>query len=142
MDVVTSLHVIAALFIIGPLVFVTSATPRALRAGQEGIGTLRFLTTTTRVYALASPLVLILGAANVRGAYSWSQLWVWLSTALFVVALALQLAVVVPAQRRALAALESGGDSRRQLGAIGAGSGVAALAYAAIVFLMIYKTGL
>lgn len=142
MNIVVSLHVLAAIFLLGPLVFATSATPRAIRSG--GADTLRFLARTSRIYAYASILVLILGAAEVQPKYGfrWSQVWVWLSTALFVVAFGLLTALVLPAQRKALAALESGGDGRRQLPVINAAAGLAALCFGAIVFLMIFQPGL
>lgn len=139
MNLVVSLHVLAAVFLLGPLVFATSATPRAIRTG--GADTLRFLARTSRLYAYGSILVLVLGASQVQSKYGyhWSQLWVWLSTALFVVAFALLTALVLPAQRRALAALEGDGDASRQLPVINAAAGLAALSFGAIVFLMIYQ---
>ena len=141
MNLLVSLHVVAAVFLLGPLVFATSATPRAIRTG--GADTLRFLARTSRIYAYASILVLLLGAADVQSKYgwSWSQTWVWLSTALFVVAFALITALVLPAQRKALAALEAGGDGKAQLSTIAAAGGVAALLLVVVPFLMIYKPG-
>lgn len=139
MDVVTSLHVLAAVFLLGPLVFAASASPRAARSGSAG--TLRFLASTTRWYGWASLLVVVLGAANVHGQISWSQTWVWLSAVLSVAALAVFVALVAPAQQAALADLEAGRDASRRLALIGAASGLAALALAAVVFLMIFQPG-
>ena len=87
MNFVTSLHVAAAVFLLGPLVFAASATPRALRAGAEGLGTLRFLAKTTQIYGYLSLLVVILGLANVRDDIKFSQTWVWLSLVLSVAAI-------------------------------------------------------
>ncbi len=142
MNLLVSLHVVAAVFLLGPLVFATSATPRAIRTG--GADTLRFLAKTSRIYAYASILVFLLGAADVQSKYgfSWSQTWVWLSTALFVVAFGLITAVVLPSQRSALAAMESGGDGAAQLPTIAAAGGGAALLLVVIPFLMIYQPGL
>lgn len=142
MNLVVSLHVIAAVFLIGPLVFATSATPRAIRAG--GADTLRFLAATSRIYAYGSLLVAVLGLADVQHKYGYGfgQVWIWLSLVLFVVALGLLTALVLPAQRRALTALDGGGDATAQLPVITAAGGVAALCFAAIVFLMIYQPGL
>ncbi len=141
MNLLVSLHVVAAVFLLGPLLFATSATPRAIRTG--GADTLRFLTRTSRIYAYASILVFVLGAADVQHKYgwSWSQTWVWLSTVLFVVAFGLITALVLPSQRRALAALESGGDGKAQLATIAAAGGTAALLIVVIPFLMIYQPG-
>jgi uncharacterized membrane protein len=141
-NLVVSLHVIAAIFLLGPLVFATSATPRAIRSG--GADTLRFLARTSSIYTYASILVLILGAANVqsRYGYSFGQTWIWLSLVLFVLALGLVIALVLPAQKRALKLLEAGQDATKQLPVIAAAGGTAALAIAAIAFLMIYQPGL
>jgi uncharacterized membrane protein len=141
-NLLVSLHVIAAVFLLGPLVFATSATPRAIRTG--GADTLRFLAKTSRIYAYASILVFLLGAADVQSKYGfgWSQTWVWLSTALFVVAFGLITALVLPSQRKALAALEAGGDGRAQVTVIAAAGGTAALLIVVIPFLMIYQPGL
>ncbi len=142
MNLVVSLHVIAAVFLLGPLVFATSATPRAIRTG--GADTLRFLARTSSIYAYASILVLLLGVANVQSRYGYhfGQTWIWLSLVLFVAALGLLIAVVLPAQKRALTALEAGGDAAGQVPVIAAAGGTAALLFAVIVFLMIYQPGL
>ncbi|HVV30502.1 MAG TPA: hypothetical protein VHC41_06450 [Mycobacteriales bacterium] len=144
MNLVTSLHVVAAVFFLGPLVFAASASPRALRAGAEGLGTLRFLSTTTRIYGYLSLLVVVFGLANVQHKYGFTfgQTWVWLSLVLTVAALAAFLLVVAPAQSAAVADLQAGRDARGRLPLIAAGSGVASLALLTVVFLMIYKPGL
>lgn len=143
MRLVTSLHVLAAVFLIGPLVFAASASPRALRAGAEGLGTLRFLSRTTRNYGYASLVVVVLGMANVRDKYgiSFSQTWVWLSLVLTVGAIAIFVLLVAPAQAAAVADIEAGKSPAHRLPLISAGSGIASLALLAVVFLMIYKPG-
>jgi uncharacterized membrane protein len=143
-NLVTSLHVIAAVFLLGPLVFAASSSPRALRAGAEGLGTLRFLAKTTRLYGYASLLVVILGMANVRrsNGIEFSQTWVWLSLILTVGAIALFVLLVAPAQAAAVADIEAEESPARRLPLIAAGSGIASLALLVVVFLMIYKPGL
>ena len=144
MNLVTSLHVIAAVFLVGPLVFAASATPRTLRAGAEGLGTLRFLAKTTRNYGYASLLVVILGMANVRrsNGITFSQTWVWLSLVLTIAAIAIFVVLVAPAQATAVTDIESGQSPARRIPLIAAGSGIASLALLVVVFLMIYKPGL
>lgn len=144
MNAVVSLHVAAAVFLLGPLVFAASASPRALRQGPAGAGTLRFLASTTRIYGWASLLVVVLGLAAVRhqDGFAFSQAWVWVSLVLTVLAIAAFVLVVAPAQFAAVAALETGRDATKQLPVIAATSGVASLALLCVVFLMIYKPGL
>ena len=140
-NIVVSLHVVAAIFVLGPLVFATSATPRAIRTG--GTKTLQFLASTTRIYAIVSLLVPILGAGAVHRKYgfAFSQTWVWLSLVLYVVALGLLTRLVVPAQRKALQLLTDGHDATGQIAYVAAGSGLAATAFAVIAFLMIFQPG-
>jgi hypothetical protein len=144
MELIISLHVVAAVFFLGPLVFAASASPRALRAGTEGLGTLRFLARTTQIYGYLGLIVIVLGLANVQHkyGYSFSQTWVWLSLILTVAALAAFIVLVAPAQFAAVKDLESGQDPKARLPLIAAGSGIASLALAAVVFLMVYKPGL
>jgi hypothetical protein len=138
---IVSLHVLAAVFLLGPLVFAISATPRAIRSG--GAATLRFLVTTTRVYGYGSVLVLLLGAGAVRKEdnESFGQTWIWASIVLFVIALGLITGVVLPAQKKALRLVTDGESATDTLPAIGAAAGIASLLFAAIVFLMIYQPG-
>lgn len=144
MRFVVSLHVATAIFLLGPLVFAASASPRALRAGPEGLGTLRFLAKTTRFYGYAGLLVVALGMANVQHKYgfSFSQTWVWLSLILTLGAIGAFVLLVAPAQFAAAADVESGRDPKARVPLIAAGSGLASLALLAVVFLMIYKPGL
>jgi len=143
-DLITSLHVIAAVFLIGPLVFAASASPRALRSGAESLGTLKFLAKTTQVYGYASLLVVVLGMANVRrsNGITFSQTWVWLSLVLTVVAIGIFVLLVAPAQKAAATDITEGRSPAGRLPLIAAGSGIASLALAVVVFLMIYKPGL
>ena len=53
----------------------------------------------------------------------------------------LLLAVVVPAQTKALDALTGGGDGGAYAGRIAAAGGVAALALTAVIVLMVFKPG-
>lgn len=138
---IVSLHVLAAVFLLGPLVFAISATPRAVRTG--GVGSLTFLITTTRTYAYGSVLVLLLGLGAVQKKYgaTFGQTWVWLSIVLFVVAFGLVTGVVLPQQKKALAQLQNGGEATDRLPVIGSAAGIATLLFAGIVFLMIYQPG-
>ncbi len=137
------LHVLAAVFIVGPLTFVTAVTPRVIRQGPDGLPALRLLRRTTRVYAIASLLVFLLGLAMVRHqyGYSFNQFWVSASITLFVVALGLILAVVERDQRKAVTSLEAGDAASVSAGRIAAASGTASLIWLAIIVLMVYRPG-
>lgn len=142
--VVLVLHLLTALFVVGPLAVAAVTSPRLVRAGR--VDALRSALRTTRGYALASVVVVLLGSAMVGlgdTGESWDmgQLWVSASYALWIVAVALTLGLVVPGQRDAVQALEAGQDASGTVGRIAAGSGLAMLAWTAIVVLMVTKPG-
>ena len=138
------LHLLTVAFLIGPLAVVP---PLAARAAREGrVDALRDHLRTTRVYSLASLLTVLLGSAmiglgDVGEQWSMGQAWVSGSWALWLVAVGLLLAVVVPAQSKALHALTGGGDGGAYAGRIAAAGGVAALAFTAVIVLMVFKPG-
>ena len=142
--VVLVLHLLTALFVVGPLAVAAVTSGRLVKAGNaDG---LRSAMRTTRLYALASVIVVLLGSAMIGlgdtgEAWDMGQLWVSASYALWIVAVALTLGVVVPGQSSALQALEGGEDARRHVGRITAGAGLAMLAWTAIVVLMVTKPG-
>lgn len=142
--VVLVLHLLTALFVVGPLAVAAVTSPRLARAGQ--LDALRTAQRTTRLYALTSLVVVLLGTAMIGlgdtgEAWELSQLWVSASYALWIIAVALTLGLVVPAQQQAVKALESGGDAGGAAGRMAAGGGLAMLAWAAIVVLMVTKPG-
>lgn len=142
--VVLVLHLLTALFVVGPLAVAAVTSPRLAKAGQ--VEALRSAARTTRLYALASLVVVLLGTAMIGlgdtgQAWEISQLWVSASYALWIVAVALTLGLVVPAQQQAVKALEAGADAGGTAGRMAAGGGLAMLAWAAIVVLMVTKPG-
>ena len=142
--VVLVLHLLTVAFVVGPLAVAPPLSARAARAGR--LDALRDHTRTTRVYALASVVTVVLGSAMVGlGAigeqWSMGQLWISASWALWLAAVGLLLVVVVPAQQAAAEAIEGGGQGGAFAGRISAGGGVAALALAAVIVLMVVKPG-
>ncbi|HEY0485201.1 MAG TPA: DUF2269 family protein [Mycobacteriales bacterium] len=103
-----TLHVIAAVFLIGPLVLVPMTGLRAIRVGD--LGAVRNAARQTTLYGLLSLLVFALGAAVVPTEpehYDFGTPWVTISMTLFVVALALILGVAAPALTKAASLLEA-----------------------------------
>ena len=142
--VLTVLHVVAAVFLVGPMAILPMTALRALRAGEWSM--VSTLAVSTRVFSLASLLVAVLGfgvvgTADKRFDLSVTTSWVLTSIILYVSALALSLAVVVPAMKRAAGELEGGrGEAARALyGRIAAGSGVVSLLLVAVTVLMVWK---
>ena len=101
MRAVLVIHVVLAIFLIGPLVAAANQVARELRSGSAG--TVRLLSRTVTIYGWASLLVGIVGFGLVRDRFSFSDGWLIASIVLFVVASVLVLALLVPMLRRASA---------------------------------------
>lgn len=143
--VLLALHLLTAIFVVGPLAVTTVQAPRAVRAGR--LDEVRAALRTTRLYGYASVLVVAFGAALVglsgHGTARWSMGSAWVSAAwaLWLVALGVTLLLVVPAQERAVEQLERGDAAGGQAGRIAAGGGVAMLCWTTIIVLMVVKPG-
>ena len=140
-----ALHLVTVVFLVGPAVLAAVTSPRLLRAGRADA--LRDAARSTRLYTLATVVVVALGSALVAvsgdGTPQWSMgdAWVSASYALWLAAVVLTLLLVVPGQEAAAEALEGGRDASASTGRIAAGAGLAALCWTAIIVLMVYKPG-
>ncbi len=144
-----ALHVLTAVFAIGPLVHAATTASRGIRSGDAAATatSARLL----RIYAYASVVVIVLGFGLMsstsdythRRTAEFSETWIWLSVLLWAVAIALVLAVLVPSLTRAGTLIEAGDAAAvgPLTARIAASGGVVALIFAAIVFLMVYRPG-
>ena len=155
MRAVLVIHVVLAIFLIGPLVAAANQVARELRGGSAD--TVRLLTRTVTIYGWASLLVGIVGFGLVRDRFSFSDGWLIASIVLFVVASVLVLALLVPMLRRATAGTAArtatgtatggaagtatGGGTAASAPRAAAIAGVASLCYVAIAVLMTWKPG-
>ena len=142
--VVLVLHLLTVMFLVGPSAIAAMVSVRAARAGHAGA--LRDASRTTRVCANGTVLVVLLGTAMVGlgpvgDQWGLGQLWISASYALWFVAVALTLGLVVPTQVKAAEVIESGGSAGELAGRIAVGAGLALLAWTAIVVLMVAKPG-
>ena len=138
------LHLLTVAAVIGPLLAAPPMAARAVRAGR--VEALRDHTCTTRLYALASLVVVVLGSAlvglgDVGDQWSFGQVWVSASYVLWLVSVVLLLVVVVPAQTTAAERLEAGADASGLAQRISGAGGLAALSLTAVILLMVLKPG-
>jgi uncharacterized membrane protein len=140
-NLLLSLHVLFAIFAIGPLVGAATTAARGVRAGDGAA--VAASARTVRIYGYASLLVALIGMSLVQPKWEakFSYPWVWVSLVLYLLALALTLAVLVPGLAKAGAQLAAGADARPLVGRVAASGGVIALSFAVIVFLMVLKPG-
>ncbi|WP_291048485.1 DUF2269 family protein [Herbiconiux sp.] len=150
---ISILHVVGAVFIVGPMAILPMSALRAARSGNgHQVAT---LARSTAVFSYLSLIVFLLGFALVGLAdpkydLSITTPWVLASIVLYLIAVAVSLLVVVPALRRAAkdgdastAATSDGGSAGTVAvagrSAITAGSGAVAVLLVVVVILMVWK---
>ncbi|OAA24239.1 putative integral membrane protein (DUF2269) [Frankia sp. EI5c] len=143
---VLTLHVLSAVLLVGPLCVTTAAAPRLVLAGPAGLPRLRAAARSTRYYPPATVLVALFGLVILReGSFGSvrriSDPWLTASITLWLVAVAVSLAVVSPRLRRAIEEIEGGGDAHRHLPLITIGAATAVTCWVLVIVLMVVKPG-
>lgn len=147
MKILLTVHLIAAIFLVGPAVGGAMLAPAAIRSGRwAAVALVNRLVTT---FGIGSIVVAVLGAAMVRGknsgwGFAFSDTWIIVSIVLYLIALVLTVAVLMPALRRTVPLLLADTDATRiavkpLAGRAAASGGMIALLYLAIVVLMVYR---
>jgi uncharacterized membrane protein len=138
------LHVVGAVFIVGPMAILPMSAMRAIRA--RNASQVSLLAKSTNIFSLLSLIVAFLGFAAMgmsdpKDKLSMGTPWILFSLIFYAVAIVLSLAVVVPTLRRAASELESAAapDAAPRYPAIAAGSGVVSLLLIAVVVLMVWR---
>jgi hypothetical protein len=155
-----ALHLVLAVFVVGPLVWAATTAGRGVRRG-DGTATAASAR-VLRVYAYASALVVIVGMALMsqkpksvtahRGHVDYllvrpshlaefSDTWIWLSLVLWAVAVAITLAVIVPTLNRVTKLIEAQDSVVTLTARVAAAGGLVGLIFLVIVVLMAYKPG-
>lgn len=148
--IMLALHLLTAIFAIGPLVGAATTASRGLRSRDAGATESAARTLT--IYSYASVVVVIFGMGLMSAKAPWdkaehvaefSDAWIWISVLLWLAAAALALGLTVPALKQAGVAITSGADSALGglTGKVAGSGGAIALLYAVIVFLMVYQPG-
>jgi hypothetical protein len=142
------LHLLFAIFAIGPLVHAATTAGRGVRTGDAAAtaASARML----KIYSYVSVLVVIVGMAlmSVDSPFQKGQkvgeisdLWIWLSLVLWVAGIAVVLAVIVPALSKVTAQIGKQQSVVTLTGRVAAAGGVVGVIFAVIVFLMVYRPG-
>lgn len=158
------LHLLTAIFAIGPLVHAVTTASRGLR--QADAPALASSARMAKIYSMASVLVVIFGfglmsqKSHGKQLGSFGDTWIWLSLVLWVIAVVVTFVVIVPALERAAETItQAGGSStdeqpggtrtetnvaaslKAQTARVAASGGVVGVIFAAIVVLMVYRPG-
>ena len=146
--IMLALHLLTAIFAIGPLVGAATTAVRGLREGSATSTAMsaRLLT----IYSYASVLVVIFGMGLMSSddpdhpghkVADIGDVWILIALALWLLATVEGLALLVPTLKRASSALADGQPVDALKGKVAALGGSIALNYAIIVFLMVYQPG-
>lgn len=146
-DLFLALHLLAAIFAIGPLAHASTTASRGLRT--DDASATRSAGRMVRIYSYASVIVVILGFGLMSMEPPWggdvvadfSEVWIWLSVILWLVAMVIALAVIAPGLTSATSAIDNGRDVSSMVGKIAGSGGVVALLFVAITVLMVYQPG-
>jgi uncharacterized membrane protein len=146
-ELMTVLHILAAIFVIGPLVHAVTTSGRALRRNDAAAA--GSAARMTRIYAYASVAVVVFGFGLMsatspytgRNVAEFSETWIWLSVLLWLVGAVLALVVTAPALATAADRISAGTALDSIKGRVlGSGMAVAAI-FVVIVVLMVYRPG-
>ena len=140
-----TLHVVAAVFIVGPMAVLPQTALRAIRDKQGA--TVQVLAKSTMIFTLISLVVAVLGfgvlgTADKKYNLSITTPWVLISLILYILAFALSMLAVVPALRSAgehLADPATEDLRTTDYKRIAMGSGVVAVLLVIVVVLMVWR---
>jgi hypothetical protein len=143
--ILLALHLLFAIFAIGPLVHAATTAGRGVRTG-DGAATASSAR-VLKIYSYASLLVVIAGfglmSAKRHGqkVAEFSEPWIWVSALLWLAAVALVLGLVVPTLDRATELIGTEQSVAPLTAKVAAAGGVVGIVFAVIVFLMVYQPG-
>ncbi|MDQ6851355.1 MAG: hypothetical protein M3070_15715 [Actinomycetota bacterium] len=145
---VFAVHLLFAIFVVGPLVHATTTASRGIRTGDAAASA--SAARVVREYSYASVLVVLAGiglmslnSPDHKGekVAEFGDTWIWLSVLLWLVAVVIGLTVVVPALTKAAKVIGEQGSVATLTARAGGAGGVVGLIFAGIVFLMVYQPG-
>lgn len=140
-----ALHLLFAIFAIGPLVHAATTAARGVR--QRDAKATAYTARMARIYAYVSVLVVVFGFGLMASKQDGQQVakvsetWIWLSALLWLIAVALVLAVVVPTLDKATALISKQESPASLTGRVAAAGSVVGIVFTVIVFLMVYRPG-
>jgi hypothetical protein len=147
-ELLFAVHLLFAIFAIGPLVHAATTAGRGVRKG-DGAATAA-AARMLRIYSNVSVLVVIAGGALMslddpdhpgEKVAKFTEPWIWLSLLLWFLAVGLTQAVIIPSLTEAGAKIGRQESVSALTARVGVAGGVVGLIFAGIVFLMVYQPG-
>jgi uncharacterized membrane protein len=143
--VLLALHIVFAIFVIGPLAHAAKTAGRGVRKG-DGAATAE-AARLLRIYSIVSVLVVLLGFGLMsmkedgEKVAEFGDTWIWLSLVLWLAAVGVIHAVMVPMLNKITASIQSEESVVGQTLRVATAGGVVGTLFVVIVFLMVYKPG-
>lgn len=146
-DLLLAVHLVLAVFAIGPLVHAVTTAGRGVRKGDgEAVAA---SARTLKLYSYVSVLVVVagIGLMSQKGyggkehLGEFGETWIWLSLALWLAAVAIVLILIVPELDDISSAIRRTESVVSRTAKVAGFGGVVALLFVLIIFLMAYKPG-
>ena len=139
MEIIEVLHIVGAIFLVGPVAAAGMYAPRYVRAGDPSA--LKLIRRITVGFGVGTLVVGLLGFGLVTGDGPGWQAWVIASILLWAVASALTLGVLVPTLDKALDASDSGAPTDVLIPRVLLGGMLPAVLYPVVAVLMVVGAG-
>jgi uncharacterized membrane protein len=143
--ILLALHIVFAIFVVGPLAFAAKTAGRGVRKGDKAAIT--EAVRVVRVYSIVSVLVVLLGfglmGVKMHGhtVADFGDTWIWLSLVLWLAAIGLVHAVLIPQLNRITTSIEREESVVGQTLRVATIGGLVGTLFVVIVFLMVYRPG-
>jgi hypothetical protein len=138
-------HLVLVVFTIGPLMHVAKTASRGIRHGDATAT--RSAARSLRIYAYVSVLVVIAGMGLMSQkrhgtkVAEFSDTWIWLSLLLWLVAMAVVLAWLVPTLTKVTKLIEAEDSVVAYTARVIVGGSIVAAIFFAVIVLMVYRPG-
>ena len=143
--VLLALHIVFAIFVIGPLAHAAKTAGRGVRKGDgKAIAEAARL---LRIYSVVSVVVVLLGFGLMsvkrhgHTVAEFGDTWIWLSLVLWLAAVGVVHAVLVPMLNRITASVQNEDSVVGQTLRVALVGGIVGTLFIVIVFLMVYRPG-
>jgi hypothetical protein len=138
-------HLVLVVFTVGPLMHVAKTASRGIR--QCDASATRAAARSLRIYAYVSVLVVVAGMGLMsqkedgKKLAEFSDVWIWLSLLLWLLAMAIVLAVLAPTMTKVTTLIEAEDSVVTYTARVIAAGSVVAAIFFAIIVLMVYQPG-
>lgn len=146
-NLMTTLHLLTAVFTIGPLAHAVTTATRGLRTADATATASSARMATVYSYASLAVVIFGFGLMSAKSPYTgaavaqFSETWIWLSALLWLFSVIVTLTVTVPALKQATKRITDGEAVNKLTARIAASGGAVAILFIIVIILMVYRPG-